>query len=39
MDQFWPDLQLPKAKVKKPWTTAECDKIPNGQNHLFLCQY
>ena len=28
MDQFWPDLQLPKAKVKKPWATAECDKIP-----------
>ena len=23
MDQFWPDLQLPKAKIKKP-----CDKIP-----------
>ena len=28
MDQFWPDLQLPKAKIKKPWATAECDKIP-----------
>ena len=27
MDQFWPDLQLPKAKIKKPWATAECDKI------------
>ena len=28
MDQFWPDLQLPKAKIKKPWATAECNKIP-----------
>ena len=28
MDQFWPDLQLPKAKTKKPWATTECDKIP-----------
>ena len=28
MDQFWPDLQLPKAKIKMPWATAECDKIP-----------
>ena len=28
MDQFWPNLQLPKAKIKKPWATAECDKIP-----------
>ena len=28
MDQFWPDLQLPKAKTKMPWATAECDKIP-----------
>ena len=27
MDQFWPDLQLPKVKIKKPWATAECDKI------------
>ena len=40
MDQFWPDLQLPKAKIKKPWATAECDKIPKTvKNHLFLCQY
>ena len=28
MDQFGPDLQLPKAKIKMPWATAECDKIP-----------
>ena len=28
MDQFWPDLHLPKAKIKMPWATAECDKIP-----------
>ena len=28
MYQFWPDLQLPKAKIKMPWATAECDKIP-----------
>ena len=28
MYQFWPDLQLPKAKTKMPWATAECDKIP-----------
>ena len=28
MNQFWPDLQLPTAKIKKPWATAECDKIP-----------
>ena len=28
MDQFWPDLLLPKAKIKMPWATAECDKIP-----------
>ena len=28
MDQFWPNLQLPKAKIKTPWATAECDKIP-----------
>ena len=28
MDQFWPDLQLPKAKIKMLWATAECDKIP-----------
>ena len=28
MDQFWPDLQLPKAEIKMPWATAECDKIP-----------
>ena len=28
MDQFWPDLQLPKAKIKMPWATAECNKIP-----------
>ena len=28
MDQFWPNLQLPKAKIKMPWATAECDKIP-----------
>ena len=28
MDQFWPNLQLPKAKIKKPWAIAECDKIP-----------
>ena len=27
MDQFWPDLQLLKAKIKMPWATAECDKI------------
>ena len=29
MDQFWPNLQLPKAKIKMPWATAECDKNPN----------
>jgi len=28
MDQFWPDLQLPKAEIKMPWATAEYDKIP-----------
>ena len=28
MDQFWPNLQLHKAKIKKPWATTECDKIP-----------
>ena len=28
MDQFWPDLQLPKAKIQMPWAIAECDKIP-----------
>ena len=28
MDQFWPNLQLPKAIIKKPWATAGCDKIP-----------
>ena len=28
MDQFWLDLQLPKAKIKMPRATAECDKIP-----------
>ena len=28
MYQFGPDLQLPKAKTKMPWATAECDKIP-----------
>ena len=22
------NLQLPKAKIKMPWATAECDKIP-----------
>ena len=27
MDQFWPDLQLPKAKIKMPQATTECDKI------------
>ena len=27
MDQFSPDLQLLKAKIKKSWATAECDKI------------
>ena len=37
MDQFWPDLQLPKAKIKMPWATAECDKIPKmGQ---IICFY
>ena len=37
MDQFWPDLQLPKAKIKKPWATAERDKIPKmGQ---IICFY
>ena len=28
MDQFCHTQQLPKAKIKKPWATAECDKIP-----------
>ena len=28
MDQLWPNLQLPKAKIKKSCATAECDKIP-----------
>ena len=28
MDQFWPNLQLPKAKIKMPWAIAECNKIP-----------
>ena len=37
MDQFWRDLQLPKAKIKKPWATAERDKIPKmGQ---IICFY
>ena len=31
------DLQLPKAKIKKPWATAERDKIPKmGQ---IICFY
>ena len=29
MDQFQPNLQLLKAKIKKPWATAECNKITN----------
>ena len=37
MDQFWPDLQLPKAKIKKPWATAECDKIPKMGK--IICSY
>ena len=37
MDQFLPDLQLPKAKRKIPWATAEFDKIPKmGQ---IICIY
>ena len=28
MDQFSPNLQLPKAKIEMPWATVECDKIP-----------
>ena len=35
MDQFWPNLQLPKAKIKKPWATAECDKIPKIFTHVL----
>ena len=37
MDQFQPDLQLPKAKIKKPWATAECDKIPKTVK--IICFY
>ena len=37
MGRFLPDLQLPKAKIKKPFTTAECDKIQKlGQ---IICFY
>ena len=28
MDQFWLDLQLPKAKIKMPRATTKFDKIP-----------
>ena len=27
MDRFWPDLQLPKFKIKKPAARAECPQI------------
>ena len=37
MDQFWPDLQLPKAKIKKPWATAEYNKIPKMDK--IICFY
>ena len=37
MDQFWPDLQLPKAKIKIPWAAAECDKIPKiAKSYVFM---
>ena len=43
MDQFWPNLQLPKATLKMPWATAECDKIQKWAKssvfmsiHMFL---
>ena len=37
MDQFWPNLQLLKAKIKKPWATAECDQIPKMSK--IICFY
>ena len=37
MDQFWPNLQLPKFKIKKPAPRAECHQIPKmGQ---IICLY
>ena len=40
MDQFWPNLQLPKFKIKRPADRAKCHQIQkNGPNHLFVCQY
>ena len=27
MDGFWPDLQLPKFKIKKPAARTECHQI------------
>ena len=35
MDQIWPNLQLPKAKIKKPWATPYCVKIPKMGK--FIC--
>ena len=36
MDQFCPNLLLPKPKIKKPIASAECDKIPKmGQIICF----
>ena len=37
MDRFWPDLQLPKFKIKKPAARAECPQIQKiGQ---IICLY
>ena len=37
MDRFWPNLQLPKFKIKKPAARAECPQIQKiGQ---IICLY
>ena len=37
MDGFWPDLQLPKFKIKKPVARAECDQIQKmAKSSVFM---
>ena len=37
MDQFWPNLQFPKFKIKRPAARAECHQIQKiGQ---IICLY
>ena len=39
MDRFWNNLQLPKAKIKKPQATADSDKNLKMGQIIGLCLY